>query len=144
MSLKTLWGALCDCFVTKTGFNSLFDSRLSAQKSFVSNQSMPSSTVISYPYSGNTDQHFTAPNDGYLNITAQQSGSQTYISIWSGLGSAINGLNNLSAYVPCRKGETKRFSVSSISTVEFVSTIGGGLRAFLRKLFGVSEEVCYA
>ena len=134
MSLKTLWGALCDCFVTKTGFNSLFDSRLSAQKVFVSNQAMPSSTVISYPYSGNTDQHFTAPNDGYLNITAQQSGNQTYVSIWSGLGSAINGLNNLSAYVPCRKGETKTFSVSSISTVEFVSTIGGGLIKFFKRL----------
>ena len=126
MSVKTLWGALCDCFVTKTGFNSLFDSRLSAQKSFVSNQSMPSSTVTSYQYSSNTDQHFTAPSDGYLNISAQQSGSQTYVSIWSGLGSAINGANNLATFVPCRKGETKWFSVSSISVVEFVSTIGGG------------------
>lgn len=126
MSLKTSLSALCDCFVTKIGFNSLFDTRLSAQKVFVSNQSMPSSTVTDFVYTTPTDQHFTAPSDGYLTlVSAIGEGNWAYCVIWQDIESASYAEGaTTAAYVPMRKGQTVYFSVAAIKVVKFVSTIG--------------------
>ena len=111
----------------KTLISSLIESVFTSKKSFISNQSMPSSTVTDYVYTTPTDQQFTAPNDGYLTIGASVGeGDWSRCVLWGGIESVSAAEEQTSAYVPMRKGQTVYFSVSVIRFVKFISTIGGG------------------
>lgn len=124
----------------KTLISSLIESVFTSKKSFISNQSMPSSTVTDYEYTTPTDQHFTAPNDGYLTIGASVGeGNWSRCVMWGGIEAVSAAEEPTAAYVPVLKGQTVYFSVSVIRFVKFVSTIGGG---GLTRLF--KAEVHYA
>lgn len=76
-----------------------------------------------------TDQDgtYTAPEDGYLNISTKIGGN---INVWGQCLRASNFANNSGQskiFIPLRKGKTVRFTVNGqVIAAEFFKLVGGG------------------
>ena len=100
-----------------------------------SSQAMPSTSEISVSASEG-EGSFTAPTDGYLVLGASRKSSSDFavINIWNNINTcsaSSAGYGQSRAYVPCKKGKTVQFSIiGNVDRSAFISTIGGGLKAF--------------
>ena len=127
---------------------SLYKNLVNALFKLSGGQAMPSDkpdNIITI-FQGNAAYNKTliAPNDGYYSIDGSSDEVKTTY-IQASVLSFITGSGRHSIYAPCRKGQPVSLvtTASSDVVVRFRTLIGGGLRAFLRKLFGVCGEVCY-
>ena len=113
-------------------------------------QAMPNeqSNVITHSFSGLTN--FVAPSDGYVCLMVEDSNNTWYrLSLIDNAISCIFN-NNVGSYFgsgwfAVKKGATIQSSLNSgvIGVIKFISFVGGGLRAFLRKLYSGFGEVAY-
>lgn len=120
-------------------------------------KAMPGNTDIVIDANPSTTNHvaFTAPTDGYIYVSDRGNGGDN-CSIETnhtdqgpfGFRSFGSGTSIIRHIFPCKKGRqvSITFANTSLSNVvmRFRSTVGGGLTALLRKLFGLFEEVQYA
>ena len=141
MSLKTALSSLLDCFVSKTGFNSLFDSRLNSQKAVISNQAMPAGGEPVYISSSNGDQ--IAPSNGYYCFQVSGSisnGSNVQLNAegFSSKSLAAAASQSVSIFLPVKKGQAMSNYQDGFSTATliFVWTVGGGYLSSLVKRMG--------
>lgn len=114
-------------------------------------QAMPNeqSNVITHSFSDSTS--FVAPSDGYVCLIVEDS-NNTWFRL-SLITNAITYLFNSNAgsyfgsgWFAVKKGATIESTLTpgASGLIKFISSVGGGLRAFLCKLFGVFGEVCHA
>lgn len=97
----------------------------------------------------NQNVNFVAPTDGYLCATANSNTESaelviTFGDMSTGVPAAAQGWG-LRCFAPLKKGTSCVVGTVGLASlnVKFYKLVGGGLRAFLRKLFGVCGEVCY-
>lgn len=139
MSLKTALSSLLDCFVSKAGFNTLFDQRLSYRKSFIAQQALPAnnSAGINVPLQNVDGWTYVPPADGYLKADVY---SADQVFLHSGLLSYVDGGDRKGVFIPMRKGDVVSVGTANYqsgSNLTFFPLIGGGyLSSLVKSLCG--------
>lgn len=128
----------------KTYLKSWGESLFTSKKNFISEQAMPSGTIVSEISVTSTEQNQTvvAPCDGYVGLSATSGTASTIDILSSGLQQSIsvNGMSGwLTQMLPVKKGSNVSYRLyGSNGTLRFVKTIGGGLARLFK------AEVHYA
>lgn len=103
--------------------------------------------IVIYEGSGVIEnQTYTPTKNGYFCVDnySEEPTARSFIQ-----GSILNYITQsggrASIVLPVQKGQQVTYSASGSGnkTIRFFDLVGGGLRALLRKLFGVYGEVCY-
>lgn len=111
----------------KKYLQALLEAFISGKRSYISNQAMPSDTVIVIATQGGMG-HYIAPFDGDLVVSAESNGTMAHC--WSGNSHGIR-CKSESAYaavfMPVKKGDGVNYNLGTSDQsafVAFVKTIG--------------------
>jgi hypothetical protein len=117
----------------KSYLSALLDSHLTSNKSYVSNQSYPSGTRVTFSCSDSTYTTYTAPSDGWITLNESAFGSLYNVHIYTDKGVRIcinndQGKSWSTAYVPISKGDTAHIYIANNGATSrqfaFISSIG--------------------
>lgn len=125
------------------------ESLFTSKKAYIAQQSLPNAieSVITVP-NDDTTHTTVSPIDGWACMRSDDGNVTNYQLFTNEVHSVISTVGGIwfRGFIPVKKGDTVYYRCHSSGAgahLDFIRSIGGGLRAFCHKLLGVFGEVAY-